>query len=170
MNKKYWYLGKGRHTYTPLNSLKISPMQLEVSKFSSPPYVYLYRHHTYVPYSIEKWQPTTKRILLTLENLDATLPLSERKQPYDLFLSWSWLKEKIQKINLLEQLPFCLHFTVFNESQENLGEVSYLQPRKIQPLLIIEKEKQEIEIPVHPTFIRKIDWDLQNLYVSWPST
>lgn len=162
-SKNYFYLAKVSLAYNKKEELRTSLLYELPPSLPSPPSIYFYEHHTYVPYRIKSWQVKGKNIFFTL--VHPHLLCREKEKGYDLFLSWEWLRPQLQKNLSLDKLVFCTDFTVFDEKNHLLGHVAGIQERKIQPLLIIYKEGEEIQIPVHEKFIEKIDFNEQRVHV-----
>ena len=166
--QQYFYLSRVRLSSIYKGELRVTlPFQWPVS-LSTPSYVYLYQHHTYVPYQVERWHVAGYTLSLSLPHLDLLGQHRGGGEGYDLFVMWSWLRDQLKGSSSLFYLVFCRDFKVVDRQGGKMGVVVGVQERRIQPLLIVDGEEDEIEIPMHEKFIHVIDFDRQCVEVSWP--
>ena len=166
--QQYFYLARVRLSSVYKGELRVSlPFEWPAS-LSSPSHVYVYQHHTYVPYQVEGWRVAGRMLFLSLSHLDLLDPKRHAEKGYDLFVLWSWLREALQGSFSLSDLMFCRDFKVVDRERGDLGVVVGVQERTLQPLLIVEGEGGEEEIPVHEKFIHAVDLERREVEVSWP--
>lgn len=150
-------------------TLRLSiPFAWPPSLTASPPYVYLYQHHTYVPYKVETWRARGHRIVLSLLHAELLDKVQNERAGYDVFLPGSWLRKELTAHFDLDSLVFCEGFTVVDAEGQHLGEVAGVQPRPVQPLLLVEGAQDMTAIPVHKHFITEVNMVEGHVKVSWP--
>ena len=134
----------------------------------APSHLFLYTHHTYVPYKVKTWKVMHNTIVITLDHFELLTQEASSRQGYDIFIDWKSLCKALQHHNTLDTLLFCRSFKVINKKEETLGVMKGIQPRKIQPLILIKNNEKEIEIPVDKAFIKAIDINKKTIKVAWP--
>ena len=162
-SKKFFFLTKVRFSYSPKEQFKASlPFPLPDS-LPTPAYIYLYQHHTYVPYRIASWHhPNKTTLFFTFK--EPQLLKKDHQPTYDLYLAWDWLKPQLTHNTHLENIFFCIDFIAIDQNNNRLGPIIAIQQRKKQPLLFID-HPQEIVIPVHESRLHAIDFDQQTVTV-----
>ncbi|MEM7361657.1 MAG: hypothetical protein AAF335_01450 [Bacteroidota bacterium] len=161
-SQPYFYLTKMRCNYSPKNEYKITLPYLFPTVLPSPTSIYLYQHHTYVPYKVASWRIVKKNLFLSLTHPHL---FAKERSTYPLFLSWPWLKKVLKKHPSLDNLVFSTDFLAIDSSGQSLGTIAGIQQRIMQPLLILYKDEKEIQIPVHEKFIGNIDFDKQVVHI-----
>ena len=163
--QSYYKIGHIARSHGRAGTLKISLALPWPAPLATPPHVYIYQHHTYVPYQVQEWQLVKGYLLLTLTQVK-TQEQSDLLQDWDIYVDWEWLGNQLQGEHSLAYLVFCTDFTAYDRRGHRIGKVVGVQDRKLQPLLIIEDaQEEEILVPIHEKFIGEIDWEERKVEV-----
>ncbi len=119
-----------------------------------------------VPFFLESYRyKGAMSVLLKLEDVD-TLESARRFQGVKVYLHRRFLPQTDEAGEMEDE--FLIGFRVEEEREGCIGTVKRVDDSTANVLLVVEHNGEEVLIPLHEEFVRKVDEEAHTLYLSMP--